>query len=153
MDTSEAMSTLRRMMNDRKLSASDAAALDVVDRMLRDLKAAEILKNAVNAGLLSPEEHDEKLGRLPTFAATRPTSIQPETPGKGCQCIHSLGQALDLAASLKNPLTLTPCTMGGETRWNAVLGSVSRFGSTPGDVANELVLAYMHQVGAKGSLR
>ncbi len=149
MDTNEVMSELRRMKNDRKLSASDAAALDTVDRMLRDLSAAEILKKAVNAGLLSPEEHDEKLGRLPTFAPARPASIQPESPVSGCKCIHPIGDALNLAASRNLPLTMTPRRMGHDFRWVASLGGTSRDGYTPGDACNELALVYAHRDVAK----
>ena len=145
MDTNEAMSDLRRMMNDRKLSASDAAALDVVDRMLRDLRAAPILKNAVSAGLISPEEHDEKLRRLPTFIPARSDSGAVESPGKCCGCIHPIGQALDLAASRNLPLTLIPQRVGHDYRWAASLGGTSRRGCTPGDAANELLLAHVGQ--------
>jgi len=145
MDTNEAMSDLRRMMNDRKLSASDAAALDVVDRMLRDLRAAQILKNAVNAGLLSPEEHDEKMRRLPTFIPTLSDSGAVESSVKCCGCIHPIGQALDLAASRNLPLALIPQRVGHDYRWAASLGGTSRRGCTPGDAANELLLAHAGQ--------
>lgn len=145
MDTNEAMAALRRMMNDRKLSASDAAALDVVDRMLRDLRAAQILKNAVSAGLISPEEHDEKLRRLPTFIPARSDSGAVESPVKCCGCIHPIGQALDLAASRNLPLTLIPQRVEHDYRWAASLGGTSRRGCTPGDAANELLLAHVGQ--------
>ena len=67
MSTEDDMATLRRMRNARSLSAADAAALDTVDRMLRDLRVAKAVERSVSAGLLDARRRDDVLAKTETF--------------------------------------------------------------------------------------
>ena len=137
MSETEEMSVLRMMRAKGQLSVEDGAALDAVDRMLRDLSMARTLGRGVAGGCISEEKRQELMAKLSTFSGARRITVGAAQ--------HWIYDALDWASKTRTALTFTPVVVGGEhePRWRVAVGGVCRHGHTAADAANEVLLRLM----------